>query len=57
LMKLFKEGKISFEDVMIYSHDPEQVKLQLAAEGFIDEKLASKKYGESIVIEEEEAKG
>jgi twitching motility protein PilT len=56
LMKLFKEGKISFEDVMIYSHDPEQVKLQLAAEGFIDEKLASKKYGESIVIEEEEAK-
>ncbi|MGB9641981.1 MAG: type IV pilus twitching motility protein PilT [Candidatus Ratteibacteria bacterium] len=57
LMRLFKEGKISFEDVMIYSHDPEQVKLQLAAEGVIDEKLASKKYGEEIIIESEETKG
>ncbi len=50
LIRLFKEGKISFEDVMIYSHDPEQVKLQLAAEGVIDEKLASRKYGESIEL-------
>ncbi|HOK80898.1 MAG TPA: type IV pilus twitching motility protein PilT [bacterium] len=57
LMKLFKEGKIAFEDVMIYSHDPEQIKLQLAAEGVIDEKLASKKYGEEIIIESEETKG
>lgn len=54
LMRLFKEGKISFEDVMIYSHDPEQVKLQLAAEGVIDEKLASRKYGESIEIGNQE---
>jgi len=54
LMRLFREGKISFETVMIYSQDPEQVKLQLAAEGLIDEKLASKKYGESLDIEDEQ---
>jgi len=53
-MRLFREGKISFETVMIYSQDPEQVKLQLAAEGLIDEKLASKKYGESLDIEDEQ---
>ncbi|MCM8817045.1 MAG: type IV pilus twitching motility protein PilT [Candidatus Omnitrophica bacterium] len=56
LMKLFKEGKISFEDVMIYSQYPEQVKQQLAAEGVIDPALASKEYGESIEATEQ-AKG
>jgi len=54
LMRLFREGKISFETVMIYSQDPEQVKLQLAAEGLIDEKLASKKYGETLDVEDEQ---
>lgn len=53
LMKLFKEGKISFEDVMIYSQYPEQVKQQLAAEGAIDPALAAKQYGESIENEQE----
>ncbi len=53
LMRLFKEGKISFEDVMIYSQYPEQVKHQLAAEGVIDSTLASKEYGESIEATEE----
>ncbi|MCM8759913.1 MAG: type IV pilus twitching motility protein PilT [Candidatus Omnitrophica bacterium] len=53
LMKLFKEGKISFEDVMIYSQYPEQVKQQLAAEGVIDPALASKEYGESIEAPEQ----
>ncbi|MCX7704653.1 MAG: type IV pilus twitching motility protein PilT [bacterium] len=53
LMRLFKEGKISFEDVMIYSQYPEQVKHQLAAEGVIDPALASKEYGESIEAAEE----
>ena len=51
LMRLFKEGKISFEDVMIYSQYPEQVKHQLAAEGVIDQSLASKEYGETIELE------
>ena len=51
LMRLFKEGKISFEDVMIYSQYPEQVKQQLAAEGVIDQSLASKEYGETIELE------
>ncbi|HDD64773.1 MAG TPA: type IV pilus twitching motility protein PilT [Firmicutes bacterium] len=40
LANLFKMGKISFEDVMTYSYDPESVKAQLAAEGVIDEELA-----------------
>lgn len=53
LMRIFKEGKISFEDVMIYSQYPEQVKHQLAAEGVIDSALASKEYGESIEATEE----
>jgi len=41
LMKLFKEGKISFEDVMTHSYDPEQVRAQLVAEGVIDESFAA----------------
>lgn len=40
LANLFKTGKISFEDVITYSYDPESVKAQLAAEGVIDEELA-----------------
>ncbi|MCM8764532.1 MAG: type IV pilus twitching motility protein PilT [Candidatus Omnitrophica bacterium] len=51
LIRLFKEGKISFEDVMIYSQYPEQVKHQLAAEGVIDQSLVSKEYGEAIELE------
>ncbi|MFA5645189.1 MAG: type IV pilus twitching motility protein PilT [Candidatus Ratteibacteria bacterium] len=41
LMNSFKQGKISFEDLMVYSYDPEQVRLQLVAEGVIDEALAA----------------
>ena len=40
LANLFKKGKISFEDVITYSYDPESVKAQLAAEGVIDEEVA-----------------
>ena len=58
LMRLFKEGKISFEDIMIYSQYPEQVKHQLAAEGVIDQSLVAKDYGETIEMEsKEETKG
>ncbi|HOL66717.1 MAG TPA: type IV pilus twitching motility protein PilT [bacterium] len=49
LMKLFKEGKISFEDVMIYCYDPEQTRAQLAAEGAIDPALLNKDLKEGIL--------
>ena len=42
LMALFKAGKISFDDVMIYAYDPESTKGQLIAEGIIDEEMAAK---------------
>lgn len=41
LMELFKQGKISFDDVITFSYDPESVRSQLAAEGAIDGSLAS----------------
>ncbi|MCL5409082.1 MAG: PilT/PilU family type 4a pilus ATPase [Candidatus Omnitrophica bacterium] len=40
LMKLFKEKKISFDDVLIYSYDPQQVVTQLIAEEVIDTESA-----------------
>jgi len=43
LMKLFKAGKISFEDVETFSYDPENVRAQLAAEGLIAETLGELK--------------
>ncbi len=39
LMNLFKQHKISFEDVVTYSYDPESVKTQLVAEGVLDEAI------------------
>ena len=41
LINLFKQGKIGFDDVLIYSYDPESVKAQLIAEGVIDETMAA----------------
>jgi twitching motility protein PilT len=57
LMNSFKEGQVSFEDLMTYCHDPEQVKLQLIAEGVIDEALATasgKQEGITEVVLEDE---
>ena len=59
LMTLFKEGKINFEDVMTYSYDPEQVRLQLVAEGVIDSSFEAgkgKREGIQDVIMEDERK-
>jgi len=59
LMRLFKEGKVSFDDVMTYSYDPEQVRTQLIAEGVIDKELASyqvKREGLQDVLLDDETK-
>ncbi|HNS31660.1 MAG TPA: PilT/PilU family type 4a pilus ATPase [bacterium] len=45
LTKLFREGKISYEDVMTYSYDPLSTKAELVAQGLIDESAAVKKEG------------
>jgi len=39
LMRLFREGKITLEDVLTYSYDPKSVKAELAAEGLIDKTM------------------
>ncbi|HPP67154.1 MAG TPA: hypothetical protein PKX05_04470, partial [bacterium] len=54
LIKLFKQGKISFETLLTYSNDPEQTKLQLAADGVIDQELVSKKYDQGIETQQDE---
>jgi Tfp pilus assembly ATPase PilU len=36
LMRLFREKKISLDDVLIYSYDPQQTIVQLVTEGIID---------------------
>jgi len=41
LINLFKQGRIGFDDVLVYSYDPESVKAQLIAEGIIDETMAA----------------
>jgi len=43
LIKLFKEGKISFEDVLTYAYDPQSTKTELIAQGLIDETGEMKK--------------
>jgi len=43
LTKLFKEGKISFDDVMTYSYDPVSTRAELVAQGLIDEAVKIKK--------------
>ncbi len=43
LIKLFKEGKISFEDVLTYAYDPQSTKIELIAQGLIDETGEMKK--------------
>ena len=40
LANLFKQGKISFEDVMVYAYDAEQTKNQMIAEGAVDASVA-----------------
>lgn len=43
LTDLFRQGKISYDDVMIYAQDPDQIKAQLASEGLIDTALSGAK--------------
>lgn len=48
LMNLFREGKITFEDVLTYSYDPTSVKAELAAEGLIDASMVEMKKEEGV---------
>ncbi|MCM8785583.1 MAG: type IV pilus twitching motility protein PilT [Candidatus Omnitrophica bacterium] len=58
LMRLFKEGKIGFDDVMTFSYDPDSVKAQLVAEGVLGEEVLKeiKKEGIEAEIEKEGVK-
>jgi len=48
LMKLFKDGKITYEDLDTYALDPDQVRNQLIAEGVLDPTLAAEGKREGI---------
>jgi twitching motility protein PilT len=48
LMKLFKDGKITYEDLDTYALDPDQVRNQLIAEGVLDPALVAEGKREGI---------
>jgi len=56
LINLYKEGKISFEDVMLWCYDQDQTKATMVAEGIITQTMAdafSRREGVPTIAEQQ----